>query len=608
MIIAVQEKEVYILHFTFDAEINKLIKGVPGWRYVPDQKYWTIPVDRLGFLITQLEGTPYEGQIKVYSAEQINENATLGVTKDIPDVDLSGIPLYIREGDHFFKHQLDFMKYAIDRQHKGFRSGFILADQPGMGKSLEVMNLALYNRAYNGVKHCLIIACINSAKYNWVYDIQKHTNGAETPYLIGSRLKRNGTIRSDGTSAEKLEDLFKGRMFGKDDGDPLPYFIILNIEAFHVKMNRKYAIRERLTTLINGGYIGMVILDECHKGISATSTQGKQLLELKKRVGLPVEWIPMTGTPIVNKPTDLYVPLKLVGAHTCKDYYTWCNYFCVYSGFGNHKIVAYQNIPRLKQMLQMNMIRRLKKEVSDFPPKIRTIEYVENTPYQAKMYAQLLNDLKDQRMELRASMNPLVRFIKLRQVVGSPELVDPSIPIDKQYLSKNAKLIRLLDFVSTIVENGEKVIIFSNWVEPLRTIYRFLASKYKVCSYTGTMKPADKEQNKLTFLNDPEYPILLGTIDSLGASHSLGVATNIIFYDLPWNPATLEQAEDRGNRLDSAGTLNVYILLGKDTVDERVYKIIEKKDGMAKYLVDDELDFQNNPGLVDFLLGCEDLD
>ena len=184
MITAVQNQDVYIIRFQYDPEIVRLIKNVPGRQYDPDHKYWTIPLDRLGFLIVQLQGTAYENQLKVYSAEHINENATLDATNAIPDIDISKIPLYVKDGDHLFKHQLDFMKYAIDRQRRGLYSGFILADEQGLGKTLEVMNLALYNRKFNKIKHCLIIACVNSAKYNWIYDIEKHTNGQEIPYLF----------------------------------------------------------------------------------------------------------------------------------------------------------------------------------------------------------------------------------------------------------------------------------------------------------------------------------------------------------------------------------------------------------------------------------------
>ena len=322
MITAVQNQDVYIIRFQYDPEIVRLVKNVPGRQYVPDHKYWTIPVDRLGFLMSQFNGTPYANQFEVYSAEHINENATLDATDKIPDIDLSGIPLYVKDGEHLFNHQLDFMKYAIDRQRRGLYSGFILADEMGAGKTLELMNLALYNRKFNKVKHCLIIACVNSAKYNWVEDIKKHTNGEEIPYILGSRKKRDGSISTDGSSLAKLQDLMCGHMYGDKEEPKLPFFIVMNIEAIRMISNRRYPIRERLTTLCNKGYIGMIALDEVHVHVSPTSRQGKQVLKLKKDVEAKVEWIPMTGTPIVNKPTDVFVPLKLVDGHAYKNYYS----------------------------------------------------------------------------------------------------------------------------------------------------------------------------------------------------------------------------------------------------------------------------------------------
>lgn len=605
MITAVQNQEVYIIRFPYDAEVVRLIKNVPGRQYSPENKYWTIPLDRLGFLIAQLQGTPYEKSFKVYSAEHINENATLDSTSSIPDVDLSNVPLYVKDGERLFQHQLDFMKYAIDRQRRGLYSGFILCDEQGLGKTLEVMNLALYNRRVNKVKHCLIIACVNSAKYNWIYDIRKHTNGQEVPYLLGSRKKKDGTIVMESGSYEKLEDLKCGHMYGDKNEPPLPFFLVMNIEAIRMLKDRHYPIRERLTTLCNKGYIGMIALDEVHKNTSPTSKQGKQLLKLKKDITARVEWVPMTGTPIVNKATDVFLPLKLVDGHTYKSYYTWCENFCVYGGFGGYQIIAYKNMPELKQMLQTNMLRRLKKEVLDLPPKIRTIEYIENTPYQAELYRKVVQDMISHRDEILAAVNPMVKFLKLRQVNGNPELIDNTLDISKNYLSKNSKMVRLLDLVNTIISNGEKVVIFSNWVESLRTVYRFLAKDYKVCCYTGTMKSEDREAQKETFIKDPEHKILIGTVGALGTSHTLTVANNVIFYDLPWNPATVEQAEDRCHRTGTTQTVNIYSLITKDTVDEKVYDIIMNKDGISKYIVDNELSIKDNPQLFEFLLGYD---
>lgn len=605
MITVIQSGDVYTVRFPYDRNLIYIIKNVPGRKWDAEHKYWTIPVDRLGFLISQIRGSQYEEMLKVYSNEHINQNSTIDANPitSIPDIDLSKIKLYVQDGYQVFPHQKDFMRYAIDRQQRGLYSGFILADMMGLGKSLELMNLALYNKKVNKLKHCLIVACVNSAKYNWVNDITKHTNGEYVPYLLGSRLKRDGTLRTDTGSLEKLEDLKCGHMYGKKDAPLLPFFLVINIEAFHYRKDRRYLIRERLTTLLNNGYIGMVALDECHVGMSPTSKQGKQILKLKKDCTAKVEWIPMTGTPIVNKPTDVFTPLKLVDGHTFKDYRTWCQTFCIYGGFGGYDIIGYKNIPQLKQMLQSNMLRRLKQDVLDLPPKLHTIEYVENTAYQDKLYKEVLADTVAHREEILGAVNPMVKLLKLRQVNGSPELVDTSLTVDKSYLTKNSKMARLVELVNNIIDNGEKVVIFSNWVESLRTIYKFLAMKHKLCCYTGTMKQEDREADKKRFIEDPEYKIMIGTVGALGVSHTLTVANNVIFYDLPWNPATMEQAEDRCHRAGTTSTVNIYSIISKDTVDEKVYKLIQDKDGIAKFIVDNKLSFKNNPELFDMLFG-----
>lgn len=605
MITVVQNKDVYIIRFPYDRNIIQMVKNVPGRRWDPDNKYWTIPLDRLGFFISQVRGSQYEEMLQVYSAEHINQNAAIdpNPTATIPKIDISKLHLYVQEGKYVFDHQKDFMRYAIDRQQHGLFSGFILADQQGLGKTIQAMNLALYNKKYNKLKHCLIVACVNSAKYNWIDDIKKHTNGEYVPYLLGSRLKRDGTVRTDASSIEKLEDLKCGHMYGKKDAPPLPFFLLTNIESFHYRKDRHYPIRERLTTLLNNGYIGMVILDEVHRNCSASSRSGKQLLKLKKDCTARVEWLPMTGTPIVNKPTDVFIPLKLVDGHTFKDYRSWCQHFCVYGGFGGYDIIGYKNIPELKQMLQSNMLRRLKKDTLDLPPKLHTIEYVENTLYQAKLYQKVLLDTIAHRDEILGANNPMVKLLKLRQVNGSPELIDSNLVVDPSYLKKNSKMAKLVELVNMILENGEKVVIFSNWVESLRTVYKFIARNNKVCCYTGTMKSEEREAQKQQFINDPECKIMIGTIGALGVSHTLTVANNVIFYDLPWNPGTIEQAEDRCHRTGTLSTVNVYSIITKDTVDEKVYKLIQDKDGISKYIVDNQLSFKNHPELFDLLFG-----
>lgn len=604
MILVTQNEDKYEIRFPYNPEIVASVKEVPGRVWHPEEKFWSIPLARLGFLVAQFKGTKYEPELKIDSKEDININASINEKNAIPDIDVSDVTWYVQDGFKVFEHQKDTVRFAKWRYENGLKSGFILADMPGAGKTLSVTEWAMYMKEKHDAKHCLIIACVNSAKYNWQEDIKKHTNGKEVPYILGTRKKKNGTLNLSTGSKQKLEDLKSMKMYGSKSNEPLPYFLILNIEAIRMREGKRYPIADRIIELINTEEIAIVALDEVHRNCSAHALQGKQILRIKKECMKQIQWIPMTGTPITSKPTDVFLPLRLVDGHESSSYYSWCQKYCIYGGFGGHEIIGYKNIPQLKSILQPNMLRRLKKDILDLPPKIHYTEYVENSDYQKKLYEKIELDLVSERSEVVKSLNPLSKFLHLRQVNGSPELVDNSIDImDKHYLSKNAKLARLLELLEDILsEPSEKVVIFSNWVEPLRTLYRYVSKQYKVCCYTGTMSADDREKHKQAFINDPERRIMIGTVGALGTSHTLTVARNVIFYDSPWNPADIEQAEDRCHRPGTKDSVFVYSLITKGTVDEKVHEILSKKEGTANYIVDGNLDLRSHPELFDLLL------
>lgn len=601
MINVQQVDDTYRITFRYDPMVISMVKAVPGRRWVPEGKYWEIPKDKLGFFINQTTGTDYEGSLRIQSDEHLYENTTLDTTATIPDIDISSIPYYVKEGATPYKHQLDFMKFALNRQNAGNMSGFLLADEQGLAKTNEIMNLAIYNRKQYKFKHCLVICCINSSKYNWLRDIQEHSKDAEKPYILGSRRMRNGKIRYEGSSEEKFVDLDKWCMYGTK-GEKLPYFLIVNIEALRYRQGRVYPIANKIIERIQSGDIQMIAIDEIHKNASMTSKQGKQILRIKKQTGSSVMWLPMTGTPITNKPTDVFLPLKLVDGHGYDTYTSWCNNFCVTGGFGGYEIIGYKNIPTLKRYLQFNMIRRLKADVLDLPPKIQCVEYVENTSYQNTLYARVKGELMDRRDEIQMSLNPLAELLKLRQVNGSPELVDPDLDVEDNYKGHNAKFARLMELLEEIHERGEKVLVFSNWVEPLRTLYKFISQHYKTCCFTGTMKPEEREHHKEVFQNNPDYTVMLGTIGAAGTTHTFTAASNIIFYDEPWTPSDKAQAEDRIYRIGTRSAVNIYTLISADTVDDRIHDILYTKRSVSQYIVDNKLDVRNNPKLLNMLL------
>lgn len=602
-----QNGNYYEIKFKYDPTLVAMIKQIPGKEWNPSEKLWRIHKDKLGMLLNMLKGSKYADAYELQSNEQIGENAEIEPTTAIPNVDLTGIKLFVEDGSKLYPHQLDFMKYAIDRQCKGYRSGFLCADDPGLGKTIESVNYAMYNKLYNRYKHCLVICNVNTSKYNWQDDIRKHTNGKMNGYILGSRKRKHPkpgqAVYIVGSSQNKLDDLLCGHMYGDNTEPELPYFIILNVEAIRMKVGKRYPIADKIIDMINDGELNMIIIDEVHKNMSPTSLQGKQILRIKDKTHSRCTWVSLTGTPIVNKPTDVFLPMRLIDAHNFTSYYKWCQYFCVYGGYGGHEVIAYRNIPRLKFMLQQNMIRRRKEDVLNLPDKIHMDVYVENTKYQSRLAEEVTMDLIAHAEEIANDLNPMVRFLRLRQVNGSPELVDHDLRIDSTYLKYNAKLVKLLELLEEIHERGEKTVIFSNWVEPLRTLFKFLSSKYKVCCFTGTMSEAERQKHKRVFMNNPEYTVMIGTIGALGTTHTLTAANNIIFYDEPWTYADKLQAEDRCHRISAKKSVNVYTLISKDTIDERVHDIVYSKKDTSDYLVDNKLDFKNNPNLVATLLG-----
>lgn len=752
MITITQVGAEYQVRFPYNPTLVEFVKSVPGRRWHPEHKMWTVPSDKVGFLLNLLHDSTYSDEVKIYSTERINENATIDPTRVIPDIDVSKVKYYTKPGTNPFSHQLDFMRYAIDRQQRGNMSGFILADEMGCiagdakidiqlsngvylqttlaeaynqwivkdggiiwmtysvtdtsgeeiliipnyienilhkgikpivlltlendiqlkmtpdhevftgttyipvsevtsgdpvltcidgvlrtlrvesvepfgesdvydivmsdplhnfvvnglvvhncGKTNEVCNLAIYNKTKLKYKHCLIICCVNSAKYSWYDDIVSHTDGKYTPYLLGSRVGKNGNIVMHSGNKEKLEDLVSFKMYGDPRGKSLPYFLILNIEALRYKVGKKYPIADALIEHINNGDISLIALDEIHKNTSPTSMQGKQILRIKQNTGANAMWIPMTGTPITKKPTDVFLPLKLIDGHTFKSFYTWCQNFCIYGGYGNYNIIGYKNIPTLKNLLQGNMLRRLKKDVLDLPPKIYYTEYIENTPTQERLYNIIAQDLYDHKDTIIHAVNPVSQFLRLRQVNDAPEIVDLDIKIDKSYLTKNAKIVRVLELLEEAAERDEKTVIFCNWSEPLKTLYKFVSQKYNTVMYTGEMSEDARNQSKETFINDSTCTVMLGTVGALGTNHTLTVATNVIFYNEPWNPSDKVQCEDRLHRAGTKQPVNVFTLITKGTVDERVHSILYRKEGISNFIVDN-LDIRNNPDLFDLLL------
>ena len=471
-----------------------------------------------------------------------------------------------------YKHQIECFNYAETHDR------FLLADQQGLGKTKEVIDIAWNFEQKNKYEHCLIICGVNGLKWNWEQEILIHSS--ETGHILGAKKKKNNVII--GSNENKLEDL--------ENIDTLPYFIITNIESLRYKVKTgktktkryrgrttvveeyKYPITDKLVELCKSGKINMIAADECHKMKNPESEQGQQFLRLNAEIK-----IAMTGTPILNTPLDLFIILKWLG-YEDHSFWQFKSHYCRLGGYGGYEVIGYKNTQQLADTLNQMMIRRLKKDVLDLPEKNYIIEYVEMSSRQKKIYDSIRNELLEEIDLISASSNPLSMLIRARQATGYTGILSSSV-------QESAKLDRLEEIVQTIIEDGEKAVIFSNWTSITDEIVNRL-NKYSPLVITGETKDSDRQLLVNEFQTNDKNKIIIGTVGAMGTGLTLTAAQNVIFVDEPWNMGIREQAEDRCHRIGQNNTVNIYILLTKNTIDERIHNLVQSKGDISDAIVD----------------------
>lgn len=547
------------LSFPYDTKLVEYVRGLPSRNWNPTAKQWEIPLNRL--------------------PEFINLAADQKITiKMIQEAD---------KPDPMLPKGFRFKTTPYDHQKVGLMYGlkydrFLLGDEQGLGKTKQVIDIAVVKRLQFGYKHCLIICGVNGNKWNWKSEIELHSD--LSGHILGSSQRSNGRWVV-GSSSDKLADL---------ENLPKDYFLITNVESLRYHVGKKakgkksqYPILEKIKELCEKGEIEMIAIDEIHKCKNPSSQQGQAILDTDAKVK-----IAMTGTAIMNNPLDSYIVWKWLG-YEKHSFFQFKVHYCVMGGFGGYEVVGYKNLNELRSLFEDHQLRRLKKEAMDLPDKIHTVEYVEMEPKQAKIYAEVKSEIKQNIDKIKISNNPLAQLIRLRQATGYTGILSNSVQL-------SAKLDRLEELVEEAVGNGEKVLVFSNWTDMTHPTMDRLAA-YNPAVITGEVGEIEREAQKNRFQTDPNCKVIVGTIGAMGTGITLTAGTTVIFLDSPWNRALKEQAEDRAHRIGTKSNVSVITLVCKDTIDERIEELIEKKGAIADALVDGKINGQKAETL-DFLL------
>ena len=132
-------------------------------------------------------------------------------------------------------------------------------------------------------------------------------------------------------------------------------------------------------------------------------------------------------------------------------------------------------------------------------------------------------------------------------------------------------------------------------------IYNRLSKKYKGVVITGETGDVDRQVNVNHFQNNPDCKFIIGTIGAMGTGLTLTAGTVVVFMDHPWTRAAYDQAVDRCHRIGQRNQITIYNLLCKNTIDERIWEIVQKKGMMADAIIDGKV-AGNKAELLDFLL------
>ena len=547
------EMSAYV-SFDYNSKVVNVLRSLPFKNYNAETTTWEIPIKKVEAVIKQLHD---------FDIQILGDISALENTEPVLE-----LPAGFNFKTKPFKHQIEGVKYGLEFDR------WFLGDEQGLGKTKQVIDIAVARKIKLGYKHCLIVCGVNTLKWNWVNEIRTHSN--EDSWILGQKFSK-GKVKI-GSTKDKLNDLLALKK-----GENLPYFIITNVESFRDK-----EIADTVKDLCSKGIINMCAADEMHKMKNPGSQQTKGFLKC-----LPECRIGMTGTPLVNSPLDLYIILKWLGYEN-HPFYSFKKHYCVMGGFGGYEVVGYQNMNQLTAQVQEIMLRRMKSEVLDLPDKTYIDEIVEMSSEQSKIYEQIENSLK---IELASGTldlsNPLSVLIRLRQATGWTGIVSDTV-------AESTKINRMEEIVEESVSNSHKCIIFSNWTQMTDIIFEKL-KKYNPAIITGGTKDSERQTMVDKFQNDNSCSVIIGTVGAMGTGLTLTAGSTVIFVDEPWNRAWFDQAVDRAHRIGAKSNITIYSIMCKDTIDERIHNIIYKKGVMSDAIIDGKV-VGNKTELLNYLL------
>lgn len=432
---------------------------------------------------------------------------------------------------------IDFYDHQIDGVRRGNKmASFILADEMGLGKSLTASTIAACDFERGWAKRMLIV-CPSFLKWNWAEELDTMTSYS---YVIYHGTPKERAVLRDDFNADIL---------------------ITNYEQIVNDFDQ-----------LNAMGWDIVIVDEAHFIKSKSSKRSKAVRDLKRgRMFL------LTGSPMLNRPDELWALLNACDPSRFPRYYPFVNRFCVMGGWKSKQIVGAKNKDELRGLLQEYMIRRLKKDCLDLPDKQVIPIIVELHPEQRKAYDQMDAELK---LEIPGDPTPmeaeniLTKMLRLKQICATPASI--GLPDNSYKLDKAMEMCE--EFV-TDSESPTPVVVFTQF----RAVQRAMGARLDAAGIPYWAMNGDTPKDKrIELVNEwaanPQPGVIMIMLQ-MGVGLNLTAANKAIFIDRLYVPKLNEQAEDRCHRIGANLTkpVQIFNIVARDTVEERIEKILAAK-------------------------------
>lgn len=428
--------------------------------------------------------------------------------------------------------------------------GGILADDMGLGKTVQALSMLQHFNEEEGSLKALVV-CPTTLIYNWENEIKKFT-----PSLTWR-------IHHGNARAKRKED------FGDDN-------IIITTYG---------TLRSDIQMLIKIPF-DYVVLDESQaiKNPSSKVTKAAGLLKAQNRVC-------MSGTPLQNNTFDIYAQMNFLNPGLLGSVEFFRNEFST----PIDKLGEQEQKEHLKKLLYPFILRRTKEQVAkDLPEKTETILFCEMETAQRNVYDTYKNAYRNKILGVideqgvgRSQLTILQGLMKLRQICDSPSILNE----DEKYPNDSIKLEEL---TREITENiGEhKALIFSQFLGMLSLIKQKLVENNIEFEYfDGSTSAADREKAIQNFQSNEQCRVFLISLKAGGVGLNLTAADYVYIVDPWWNPAVEQQAIDRTHRIGQTKNIFAYRMICKDTIEDKILQLQERKRILAKELISDDQTF-----------------